>query len=124
MTALANLAKYTGRYDVGLQLRQRYNLKWSKGDSIESFERFFEDGLNYDVMLQQIREMIQKLPLQMANIIKFDCLTGLRPAEAVEAIRLINYVDKTTIYYKPERMALEHFRFPDIFFRQTKKVYI
>jgi intergrase/recombinase len=27
-------------------------------------------------------------------------------------------------YYKPERQALEHFRFHEIFFRQTKKAYI
>jgi intergrase/recombinase len=36
-------------------------------------------------------------------------------------------VDKTTTtttYYKPERQALEHFRFPQVFFRQTKKAYI
>ena len=48
----------------------------------------------------------------MGNIIKFDRLTGLRPAEAVEAVRLINDVDKTTTYYKPKRSALEHFQIP------------
>jgi intergrase/recombinase len=44
----------------------------------------------------------------------------------VESVKLINNdVDKnTSLYYKPERNALEHFRFPDIFFRQTKKAYI
>ena len=89
--------------------------------SLQSFERFFDDGLNYDVMLQRIREMIQKLPVQMGNIIKFDRLTGLRPAEAVESVRLINDKEKLQMYYKPERNALEHFRFPDIFFRTTKK---
>jgi hypothetical protein len=30
MSALANYAKYTGRYDQFLSIRQRYNLKWSK----------------------------------------------------------------------------------------------
>jgi intergrase/recombinase len=125
MTALANLAKYTGRYDHWLQLRHRYNLKWSKGDSIASFERFFDDGMNYDVMLQRIKEMIQKLPAQMGTIIKFDCLTGLRPAEAVASVWLINDKEHAFAkYYKPERMALEHFRFPEVFFRQTKKAYI
>jgi hypothetical protein len=50
MTALANLAKFTGRYDQWLQLRHRNNMKWSHGDSITCFEGFFDDGLNYDVM--------------------------------------------------------------------------
>jgi hypothetical protein len=64
MTALANLPKFTGRYDKWLKLRQWYNIKWSHGYfSIPSFERFFNDGLNYDnTMLQRIKEMIQVLP--------------------------------------------------------------
>jgi len=31
---------------------------------------------------------------------------------------------KYIAYYNPERQALEHFRFPEIFLRQTKKAYI
>jgi hypothetical protein len=60
----------------------------------------------------------------MGKIIKFVCLTGLRPGEAVESARLINDRDAFPKYYKPEKMTLEHFRFPDVFFRQTKKAYI
>jgi len=75
-------------------------------------------------MLQRIKEMIQVLPPAYGSIIKFACLTGLRPAEAAEAVKLINDKDKSQMYYKPERNALEHFHFPDIFFRQTKKAYI
>jgi hypothetical protein len=62
MTALANLAKYRGCYDKFLQMRQRYNLKWSKGDSLQYFNRFFDEQLSFDVMLQRIKEMIAKTP--------------------------------------------------------------
>jgi hypothetical protein len=42
MKALSNLAKFTGKYDLWLQLRQRYNLKWSTGtEKIDAFERSF-----------------------------------------------------------------------------------
>ena len=61
MTALANYAKFTGRYDQFLQIRQRYNLKWSKGDSIQAFQRFFNEELTFDTMLQAIRKMIEKI---------------------------------------------------------------
>jgi hypothetical protein len=67
MSALANLSKYTGRYDKWLQLRHRYNLKWSKTDSIQSFERFFDDELNFNVMLQRIKGMIDKTLLDGPN---------------------------------------------------------
>ena len=60
----------------------------------------------------------------MAQIVKFACLTGLRPAEAVESVRLINDKEAFPKYYNPKPQALEHFRFPDIFLRQTKKAYI
>ncbi len=121
MTALANLAKFTGRCDLFVQIRQRYNLKWSKGDSIASFERFFNPDLTFDVMLKRVKEMMQKLPAYMAAIIKFDCLTRLRPSEAVGAVRLINNREAFAKYCNPQRQALEHFRFPDVFLRQTKK---
>jgi hypothetical protein len=39
-------------------------------------------------MLDWVREAIRVLPADMSSIIKFNCLTGLRPAEAVESVRL------------------------------------
>jgi len=129
MSALANLAKYQGRYDQFLQLRQRYNLKWSKGDSLQYFARFFDGELTFDVMLQRIREMMRLLPPFMSRIIKFACLVGLRASEVVESVRLLNEQDlahtmQAASYYNPERQALEHFRYPEVFLRQTKKAYI
>jgi hypothetical protein len=61
MHALANLAKFQDCYDLWLQIRQQYNLKCSSGnESLQSFARFFDDSLNYDVILQRIKEMICK----------------------------------------------------------------
>jgi hypothetical protein len=41
-------------------------------------------------MLQQIAKMVSKTPGIMGQIIKFFCLTGLRPSEAVDSVGLIN----------------------------------
>jgi intergrase/recombinase len=124
LTALANLAKYQGRYQVFLEIRQRYALKWTSGnDSLQTLQRFFNPDLTLDVMLQRIKEMIRLIPPFLARIIKFACLIGLRPAEVVESVRLINDVNLSK-YYNPERQTLEHFRFPEIFLRRTKKAYI
>ncbi len=125
MNALASLAKYLGKYDEWLKIRQRYNLKWSSGnDYLQSFNRFFDNDLNLEVMIQRIREMIARLPDNMGRIIKFACLVGLRPAESIESVKLINDKESFAKYYNPDMMALEHFRFPHIFFRQTKKAYV
>lgn len=62
MSALANYAKYTGRYDQFLQLRQRYNLKWGKGGSLQYFERFFHNKeLSFEAMLSKVKQMMKIL---------------------------------------------------------------
>jgi hypothetical protein len=77
MHALANFAKYTGRYDVWLQIRQRYNLRWTSGnESLQSFERFFNDELNYDSMLQRVKEMIAKTLYQWPKLSNSQYLLG------------------------------------------------
>jgi intergrase/recombinase len=129
MKAITALSKYLGIYDQWQQMRKRYSLKWTNpNQSLQSFERFFSGSTNYDTMLQQIKEIIAKTPTQVGQIVRFACLTGLRPSEAMESVRLLN-VDQSILvseqkYYNPQRQALEHFRFPDIFLRQTKKAYI
>ena len=67
----------------------------------------------------------------MAQILRFACLIGLRPAEVIESVRLLNNnanphqnSDEGSCYYNPDRQCLEHFRFPQIFLRRTKKAYI
>jgi intergrase/recombinase len=67
----------------------------------------------------------------MGEIVKFGVLVGLRPSEVVESVRLLNNNNNISLpenfrvnYYNPERQTLEHFRFPEIFLRQTKKAYI
>jgi hypothetical protein len=62
MSALANYAKYTGRYDQFLSIRQRYNLKWSKGGSLQYFERFFHNKeLSFETMLSKVKQMVKIL---------------------------------------------------------------
>lgn len=56
------------------------------------------------------------------NILIFGTLVGLRPDEACQSINLIQtYLDN---YLKTDWMTLEHYKYPDIFIRRTKKAYI
>jgi hypothetical protein len=78
MKALSNLAKFTGKFDVWLQLRQRYNLKWSTGiEKLVAFERFFDDSKTLDTMLQWLRQAIQELPKSYSDFFILCTLTGL-----------------------------------------------
>jgi intergrase/recombinase len=123
IVAIANYAKFLGCYDKFQQLKKRYNLKWSTSNSTQYFERFFNEQLSLDKMIDLIKEMAHKLPPHMGDIIRFGVLTGLRCSEVIESVRLLK-APHGALYYNPQRQALEHFRFPDIFLRQTKKAYI
>ena len=52
-------------------------------------QRFFNPELSLEKMLDKIREMIKVLPPHMAAVVRHACLTGLRPTEAVESVRLL-----------------------------------
>ena len=101
-----------------------FRSRWEKVDSIKHFERFFNPELSLENMLQRIRDMISSLSPFMSKIIKFGVLTGLRASEVCESVKLLTCPRQLEHYYDKERQALEHFRFPEIFLRQTKKAYI
>lgn len=120
MKRLASLARFLGTYDTWIQIRQRYNLKWSTGnEALSTFQRFFlDDSKTMDTMLQWVKNAISVLPSSMGDIIKFNVLTGLRPSEAIQAIILIKDPESFKTYYNKDRNSLEHFRFPK-FLRRT-----
>ena len=125
MEALTALSKYLGCYDTWQEIRKRYSLHWTSGDeTLKSLERFFNPDLTLDNIYDRVGQMIAKTPIPISNVIRFACLTGLRPAEVIESVKLINGEETFPKYYNLERQALEHFRYPDIFLRHTKKAYI
>lgn len=151
MTALANLAKFQGCYDEWMQIKRRYNLRWSKGvDAMAAFEKFFDPSMSVEAMIARVKAMIHVLPPHMGKVVRFAAITGLRPSEACESVMLLNnnsgggkkglpigtpltlspngekvsLIGETLNYYNQEQQCLEHFRFPAQFLRQTKKAYL
>jgi len=139
MEALTILSKLIGCYDKWQQIRKsNYSLRWTNGnESVQALERFFNPEMSLDSMLSKVRGMIQVLPDRMGQVIRFACLTGLRPGEACVSVRLLNCLPTSNLshgtpfksitsnkYYNPEQQCLEHFRYPNIFLRPTKKAYL
>lgn len=57
LSALSNLTRYQGRYQIFQEIRQRYALKWtSRNNSLQTLQRFFNPNLTLDIMLQRIHE--------------------------------------------------------------------
>jgi hypothetical protein len=125
MEALTAYAKFSGCYDRWCYIRKCYSLHWTDGnESVQSLQRFFNPELSLDKLLYKIREMLRVLPTAMRAVVRHAVLTGLRPTEAIESVKLLNSADYSAQYYNQERQALEHFRFPELFIRATKKAFV
>jgi hypothetical protein len=125
MKALATLSKYLGCYDKWKNIVQRYQLKWSNEDSLKTFENIIGNNNNkesYNSMIEWLKNCRAKLPPSYANILLFNTLTGLRPDEACKSIILLQKEDGN--YLRKDLMILEHFKYPEIFIRRTKKAFI
>ena len=124
MKALAALSKYLGYYDKWKNIIQRYQLKWSSEDTFETFNNvMMNNEQNYTSMMDWLKNSCSKLSSHYSNILLFNTLTGLRPDEACKAIQLIHKQEDNN-YVRKDLMILEHYKFPDIFIRRTKKAYI
>jgi intergrase/recombinase len=73
-------------------------------------------------MLEWIKSSISVLPKEISNILIFNTLTGLRPEESQKALYLLK--TRRREYLDDDKMLLLHYRYPNTFFRVTKKCYI
>ena len=123
MKALATLSKYLGCYDLWKDIVQRYQLKWSTEDSVQTFQNISNPQNDFSSMIEWIKEMHSKLPESYGNILIYDTLTGLRPQEACDSIKLLKNDSDGYLKKQEDSMTLEHFQYPQ-FIRKTKKAYI
>jgi hypothetical protein len=123
MKSLAALSKYLGCYDIWKAIIERYQLKWSNEDGLGMFNNIMMDNTqNYTSMINWLKDTCSKLTRSYSNILIYGVLTGLRPDETCHSIRLLHTEHDN--YLNKESMVLEHFKYPEIFIRRTKKAYI
>ncbi len=122
MEALVCLSKYQGTYNTWKEIKEKYQLKWTSPDGLEVFQSIFDNEKNYSSMLSWLKNAIAQIPKPYANILIYNTLTGLRPAEACHSIELIQ--KDLQVYLKQDKMILEHYRYPAIYIRNSKKAFI
>ena len=122
MKSLSNLAKFLGYYDKWKIIINRYQLKWSNENGIDTFNKILNGNHDFTSMLDWLKNTYKLLPERYGNVLLFNTLTGLRPAEACESIKIIE--SNLNEYLNRVTMVLEHFRYPALFIRRTKNIYI
>ena len=122
MKSLAILSKFMGCYDKWKDIKDRYQLKWSNDNSVDTFKKIINEDNSFNNLLEWLKNTSSDISETHRNILFYCTLTGLRAEEACQSIRLVkenidNYLDK-------DKMMLKHFEFPDIFIRRTKHAYL
>jgi hypothetical protein len=121
MKSLALLSKYLGCYDKWQDYKNRYQLKWTiSRHSLTSFQAITKQDKIFSNMIEWIRNAISNYP-RFTNIFLFNVLTGLRPAEAIESFNILGDPTQRAEYLSKDKKILEHFRYPSVFLRRTKK---
>lgn len=122
MKALAAFSKYCGCYERWQNIRRGFQLKWTSIDSLSGFNNFLNQEADFGKMIVWIKNAINNSP-RFSNISKFNVLTGLISAEAIESFNLLLNLKKNG-YVSKDRKILEYFRYPSVFLIRTKKAFI
>jgi intergrase/recombinase len=123
--SLIVLSKYLGISNQFKESLKNYGVKLHKQYSVESFLRILKasdsDILDWYVKAYDAVRNNEKLYLQFCKVI------GVRKEEAINSFNLIIELakqNKLSEYYNRELNCLMHFKYPKLFLRDTKNVYI
>jgi len=120
---LIAFSKFHGFYLEFKQKIKAYGIKWSQSTSVDSFFRILRTQNNN--ALQWYRDATKVLDSDSSACLKFTLLSGLRRTEAMNSFNLLIRLhrnNKLDEYYNEG--ILEHFRYRDLFLRNTKNVFI
>ncbi len=112
MKSLSVLSKFMGCYDNWKNIKDRYQLKWSNENSVETFKKIINEGNSFDNLLEWLKTTSSQISEAHRNILFYCSLTGLRPDEACQSIKLVK--ENITSYQDKDKMILKHFEFPEI----------
>ena len=122
LAAVANLAKYLGKYDEFRSALKKWGIKWGGFDT--AFKGFLNVISNrHENLPAYIKVLCGALLPNEVLFIEFLAVTGLRPGEGVMAFNKL-VTEGTINYYNEELQCLEHYKYPKLFLRRTKKSYI
>ena len=124
LCSLSALSKFLGCYKLFKELRESYGISWSKGDKDQLIIKRILRRNNSQQLEDWIRRVIEKRS-ELKAFIDLLLTCGVRCNEALAANNLIIHLSnkgKLEEYY--HNQILEHYKYPEIFIRKTKKLFL
>ena len=97
MKSLAILSKFLGCYDKWKDIKERYQLKWTNENSIETFKKIINEDNSFNNLLEWLKNTTCQISESHRDILFYCTLTGLRPDEACQSIRLVKKISIITL---------------------------
>jgi len=129
LKSLIVLSKYLGIHEQFKNKLKSYGIKTVKHDAIKSFLRILK--ANDSDILTWYKDAIENVRDHERILLKFLAVTGMRTREAINSLNLIiklHRQNRLSEYYdnlpKSTTKCLQHFKYPKMFLRNTKNVFI
>jgi len=125
INGLTALSKYLGIYGSFKKRMKVHGIKRVKPDPMQSFMRIFNSKA-HDGLGEWWRDANAVLKDNQKLYLRFMLLSGVRAMEGVKSFNLIADLGPkyTEEYYNRDTQFLEHFRYPKLFLRYSKNLYI
>jgi intergrase/recombinase len=125
INALTALSRFLGTYDIFMTDLKRHGIRRYKPDAIQSFTRIFNCEAHKGLG-EWYRQVIALVNENEKLYIEFMLLSGVRAMEGIKSFNLIVELGTrySQEYYNEKTQFLEHFRFPTLFLRSSKNLYV
>jgi hypothetical protein len=125
INGLTALSKYLGTYKSFKRNMCVHGIKRVKPDPVQTFTRIFKSSAHKGLG-EWYQDALRVLKKNEKLYLRFMLLSGVRAMEGVKAFNLIvqlgsNFTEK---YYNEDTGFLEHFKYPKLFLRRSKNVYV
>jgi hypothetical protein len=124
LQSLIALSKYQGFYEEFKGRMKAHGVRWHKPNSLMSFLRILRNN-NEDII--KWLERAKSLDSDSNTYLQFLLKTGVKAKEGIDSFNLIiklNGEARLGDYFNMSLSTLEHFKYPKIFLRNTKNVYV
>jgi hypothetical protein len=124
LKAMVCLSKYLGVHSEYTKAFKDCGIKWVQGDSLSAFARIFN---NHHSDLKEWYQSAQSVLNPNEKLyLRYMLLSGIRKEEGINSFNLIISLGNklSEEYYNDETGFLEHFRYPKMFLRNSKNLYV
>jgi hypothetical protein len=125
INSLTALSRFLGTYNSFMSEMKAHGIKRVRQDPVQAFTRIFNSNVHKGLG-KWYQDALAVLKENERLYLRFMLLSGVRAMEGVKAFNLIVELGPkyTEEYYNCETRFLEHFKYPKLFLRRSKNIYV